>query len=142
MIWIIGIIGFLVVVFLFKFASATSADTNYVKDNGGMRVMYSALIQGVVKDRRSARVREGSLNYLTIEGEFSDIVGGAYRGVWALHIQHTFKMLQVTYKADMKINGGEFVNKKWDFPVDLDQNRMVEIITTEMNQAVLYGLYQ
>lgn len=142
MFWIIGILVFLVVLFLLKFAAATSQDNDYVKNNGGMRVMYSTLIEGIKENRHSAHVREGSLNTLVIDGEFTDIVGGVYRGEWALTIQHTFKILQVTYKANIRLNDVTPINKRWDFPISLDQKRMVEIITKEMDKTMDYGIYQ
>lgn len=142
MIWIIGIVGFFIVLFLVKFATATSQDANYVKSNGGMKVLYSTLIESVKENRHSARVREGSMNSLVIDGEFTDIVGGVYRGEWALSIQHTFKILQVTYKANVRLNNVAPINKRWDFPINLDQKRMAEIITKEMDKTMAYGIYQ
>lgn len=143
MIWIIGIIGFFVVVFLFKFASATSADTNYVKDNGGMRVMYSTLIQGIKEDKSTPRVREHSLNSVVIDGEFLSLSNAKCVGRWVLNIQHTFKILQVSYKGSFEIEG-EVINidKKWDFPINYDQKKMVDIIRGEMDKVVLCGVVQ
>lgn len=143
MIWIIGIIVFFVVVFMFKIVAATTADTSYVKDNGGMIEMYSTLIQGIKEDRSTARAREQSLNSLVIDGDFLYLGNNKSAGKWALNIQHTFKILQVRYKAYFEIKGEVFnIDKKWDFPINLDQNKMVDIIRGEMDKSILYGLVQ
>lgn len=141
MIWIV-IIGALIALWFIKFAKASKNNVEYIQKLGGMKVVYKTLIGGIMEYHTAEVSREGAFNTVSVSGDFIDCVGGVNRGVWAVNIQHTFNVVHVSYRARIRLNGVEPIDKQWDFPIDMDQNRMVEIIKKEMNKTDIYGIYK
>ncbi|MBR2777336.1 MAG: hypothetical protein IKD75_09585 [Prevotella sp.] len=129
----------IIVFFLIKFYVGLRRDKKFIRSQGGMKVMYKHLIDGLLQ-YHSARIIQDETNLITIAGSFTDPIMSRTCGLWSVIIQHSFNILTVRYQAHHDLDGGETAKKLWDFSPNTNQEEMLSIIRKKADEWDVYGI--
>lgn len=137
--WIILIIIAFIAWIFFRFLFDSIKQRAKLKSLGGVRSIYKILIDGLLQ-YPSAEIKQDFPTLVTICGTFWDPIWSRTCGKWAITIQQTFKILNVSYEAYNNLEGGEHTKQMWDFPIGMDQHKMLSIIQKKADEWDVYGI--
>lgn len=139
MIWIIVIIAILVLCVLIRFGVDYSKLRRDIESQGGMKTIYKQLFDGLLQ-YSSARILQDQKDLVTIGGTFTDPIFNRECGLWSVIIQRTFTTLNVKYQAHIDLGGGETTKQMWDFPANMKQEEVLNVIKKKVDEWDIYGI--
>lgn len=139
MIWIIVIIVILVLCVLIRFGVDYSKLRRDIESQGGIKTIYKQLFDGLLQ-YSSARILQDQKDLVTIGGTFTDPIFNRECGLWSVIIQRTFTTLNVKYQAHIDLGGGEATKQMWDFPANMKQEEVLNVIKKKVDEWDIYGI--
>jgi hypothetical protein len=138
---IVAIILVFVVRFLIRFIRAYDREKSMITAHGGMSSIYKVLIDGIL-EYHSAQIVESKIDYIVIQGTFTDPITNRVCGEWAVSIQKAFTLLNVRYNAYVDLGGGEKSHKSWEFRSDESQEKILRIVKDKADEWNSYGIFK
>lgn len=138
-IWIIVIIAMLVLCVFIRFWVDYSKLRRDIESKGGMKTIYKPLLDGLLQ-YSSARILQNQKDLVTIGGTFTDPIFNRECGMWSVIIQRTFTTLNVKYQAHTDLGEGETSKQMWDFPVNMKQEEVLNVIKKKVDEWDIYGI--
>ena len=139
-----GIISFVVATIMwvfFRFLMDFRKQRKMIASRGGIKNIYASLIDGLLQ-YPSGRTMQDKKDFVTIGGTFTDPISNRECGLWSVIIQPTFKTLNVKYQAHTDLGGGQTSKKVWDFPVNMKQEDILEVIKKKADEWEVYGIFK
>ncbi len=121
--WIV--IGIVVLIIVVKFIYDSNQQQVAVQKQGGMTNKYAILISHIMAGDPRTKITR-------ITGDSVDIVLSTVGGATAFFLTQTFGKLTVQWKVQSPIYGNHKL--EWDFPEFLDQEKMIERITNDVEK--------
>ena len=141
MTWILTFVVVAIIWVFFRFLVDFKKQRNMIASRGGIKNIYVSLIDGLLQ-YPSARIIQDKKDFVTIGGTFTDPISNRECGLWSVIIQPTFKTLNVKYQAHTDLGGGEKEKKMWDFPVDMEQEEILEVVKKKADEWEVYGIFK
>ncbi|MBO7052274.1 MAG: hypothetical protein J6W24_06385 [Prevotella sp.] len=139
MYWIFIFVVIIIVWVLVNFFISYSKHRRAIVAQGGMKLIYKTLIEGLLR-YGSARIIRDEIDLVTIGGTFTDPLCNRECGLWSVSIQRAFALLNIQYRAHIDLGGGKSTKQAWDFPIDMDQEKMLEIIKRKSDEWDIFGI--
>lgn len=137
--WILFAIILVTVWVYIKFRMDLNRQRNAIVSQGGIKVIYKVLIDGLL-NYPTARIIQDKKDFITIGGTFIDPISNRECGVWSVIIQPAFKILTLKYQARIDLEGGETAKQMWDFPINMNQEDILEVIKKKADEWEVYGI--
>lgn len=137
--WILFAIILVTVWVYIKFRMDLNRQRNAIVSQGGIKVIYKVLIDGLL-NYPTARIIQDKKDFITIGGTFIDPISNRECGVWSVIIQPAFKILTLKYQARIDLEGGETAKQMWDFPINMNQDDILEVIKKKADEWEVYGI--
>ena len=118
-------IGTVALIIIIKFIYDNTQQKEAVQKQGGMKNKYSTLISLIMAGDSRTRITNISSNSL-------DIILSTAGGTTAFFLTQTFGNLTVQWKMEGPIFGSHKL--EWDFPEFLDQEKMFERISNDVEK--------
>lgn len=143
MIWkiLLIILVLFIVLIVIKFLRDYIKQEHVVSSKGGIKTLYKEIVDGLL-EYKSARIIQESNTYIGIAGVFYDPITRQECGTWVFKIQISFALLIVKYHAYVTLGGGENIDKNWDFPVNMEQSKILEMIRAKADETNVYGIFK
>lgn len=138
---LLKIIIIIAIVVFIKFLIDFNRQRNAIAAQGGIRVLYKPLIEGLL-EYPSARIIQDKRDFVTIGGTFTDPIFNRECGMWSVIIQPTFRTLNVKYQAHTDLGGGETAKQTWDFPINMNQDEILAVIKKKADEWEAYGIFK
>lgn len=139
--WIFILLVLAVVWVCVKFLVDFAKQRSVIASQGGIKTIYKPLIEGLLS-YSSARIIQDKKDFITIGGTFTDPIFNRECGMWSVIIQPTFKTLTVKYQAHTDLGGGETSRKLWNFPINMNQREILDIIKRKADEWKIYGIFK
>lgn len=137
--WILIFIIIVIAWVYIRFRMDLNKQRNAIASQGGIKVIYKPLIDGLL-NYPTARIIQDKKDFITIGGTFIDPISNRECGVWSVIIQPAFKILTVKYQARINLGGGETAKQMWDFPINMNQDKILSIIRKKADEWDIYGI--
>ena len=108
-------------------------------DNGGIRIIYKALLSGLL-DYTSSRIVKEKKDFISIRGRYFLFPDNIVCGSWDISIQLTFKGTIIKCKTKLTLNKGVKEKRAWICPHNIDQGKILSIIKQQIDKWDVYGI--